>query len=158
GLAPGTYVVREVPQAGWVRTAPASGSYQVTIVDATTTAGGNDFGNFRLVAVSGTVFNDVNYNGTRDSGAPGLARWTSHDHPNNNATLAPGEPPPLTNAAGPSNLTNLGPGTHYIGAVLQARWYQTPPGPATAGAHVITTVSGQNQPGRDFGNRLINPA
>src|SRR5262249_42153828 len=162
GLAPGTYVVREVlqttPPPPWIQTTPASGSFTVTIVDATTTAAGNDFGNFRLVAVSGTVFNDVNYNGTRDPGEPALAGWTVYDDLNNNGILDPGEPSTLSSATGAYNLTNIGPGTHYIREVLQTGWYQTAPGAATAGAHVITTASGQNVTGRDFRNRLINPA
>src|SRR5262249_25258209 len=60
GLAPGTYTVREALQAGWVGTEPSGGSYTVTIVDTSTVATDQDFGNFRLVTISGTVFNDIN--------------------------------------------------------------------------------------------------
>jgi RHS repeat-associated protein len=43
-LAPGVYTVREVPQAGWVWTAPANGSATVTVVGGQV-VNGIDFGN-----------------------------------------------------------------------------------------------------------------
>jgi hypothetical protein len=47
-LAPGSYIVREVQQAGWVQTNPPGGSYSVNLVDADST--GNDFGNHQIMS------------------------------------------------------------------------------------------------------------
>ena len=43
---------------------------------AVATYTGLDFGNFQLVSVSGNVYNDLNGNGNRDPGDPGLQGWT----------------------------------------------------------------------------------
>src|SRR3954451_22352079 len=51
-------------------------------------------------SVQGTVFNDVNGNGARDAGEPGLAGWTAYLDPNANSVLDPGEPAAATDAAG----------------------------------------------------------
>lgn len=63
--APVVYRVREVVQNGWAQTsamppdvAPLSGGVLP----------GGDFGNFRLVTVSGSVFDDTNGNGLRNAG------------------------------------------------------------------------------------------
>ena len=45
GLAPGTYVIREVQQPGWTAKAPAGGKYTVTLDATTTSVTGRDFGN-----------------------------------------------------------------------------------------------------------------
>jgi hypothetical protein len=46
-LAPGNYTVYEVPQDGWIQSAPAAGFYGATILDGTTIVTGLDFGNFQ---------------------------------------------------------------------------------------------------------------
>ena len=46
-LAPGSYAVREVQKAGWVKTCPPGESHSVTLVDADST--GNDFGNHQIM-------------------------------------------------------------------------------------------------------------
>ena len=58
-------------------------------------AAGPDFGNFKLVAVSGTVFNDANRNGLQDSEA-GLGSWTVFDDANGDGLLGAGESSTLT--------------------------------------------------------------
>src|SRR5262249_2841238 len=79
-LAPGTYTIEEVLQAGWTQTDPASpGTYTIVAASAGTYTG-NDFGNFHLVSISGTVYNDINGNGVRNKNQgqnePGLSGWT----------------------------------------------------------------------------------
>jgi len=48
-LAPGSYTVREVPQAGWIQTCPPGGSHSVTLTGADSV--GNDFGNHKTEPV-----------------------------------------------------------------------------------------------------------
>jgi protocatechuate 3,4-dioxygenase beta subunit len=154
GLAPGTYIVREVLQAGWVQTTPADGFFTVTI-DAPTPTDTPDFGNFQRATVSGNVYNDVNRNGVRDPGEPGLAGWIVYDDVNNVGTFLPGDPYAVSDAGGNYTLTNLGPGTHYLREIPLPTWVQT--GPAD-NVYTITPTSGQSVAGRNFGNRLVNPA
>src|SRR5262249_10160903 len=77
-VQPGTYTIGEVTQAGWVQTAPIPippGEFVVTVVAGQTSAN-NDFGNFQQATKSGEKFNDLNANGIKDSGDPGLAGFT----------------------------------------------------------------------------------
>jgi hypothetical protein len=73
-LGPGTHVLREVVQAGWEQTAPAGGSYSVSLTSGQTITG-RDFGN-RSGTITGAKFNDLNGNGVRNPGEPGLGGWT----------------------------------------------------------------------------------
>ncbi|MBI5711518.1 MAG: carboxypeptidase regulatory-like domain-containing protein [Candidatus Eisenbacteria bacterium] len=51
---PGTYTLSEVGQSGWVQTAPAGGTYAVTVV-ANQSPGGYDFGNYACTQTGGCV-------------------------------------------------------------------------------------------------------
>src|SRR5262249_33921064 len=149
GLEPGTYTVREVPQPGWVQSAPALPAYTVDL-EAGRDVTGFDFGNFRPVALSGLKFHDLNGDGVRQANEPGLPGWTVFVDLNDNGVLDPGEPSAVTNAQGNYTISNVSPGTVVLRAVLQPNWAPTlPPG----GAYTLTVVSGQNQAGLDFGNR-----
>jgi protocatechuate 3,4-dioxygenase beta subunit len=156
GLTPGTYVVREVLKSGWVQTAPAGGSFTVTTDDPRTVVTGLVFGNFQLVTFSGTVYNDVNGNGSRDTGEPGLGGRIVYDDLNNSGVFLPGDPFAVTSAQGSYSLANVGPGTHHLRELALPGWIPT--APAGGAGYTLTTVSGQNVTGRDFGDQLINPA
>ncbi|MBI3765355.1 MAG: T9SS type A sorting domain-containing protein [Ignavibacteriales bacterium] len=74
GLNPGTYRVEEVQQAGWTQT---GGQPFYTInVGPGQTVGGIDFGNSQVGNIYGMKFNDLNGNGVKDPGEPGLPGWT----------------------------------------------------------------------------------
>jgi uncharacterized repeat protein (TIGR01451 family) len=59
-LAPGSYTVREVQQAGWVQTYPPGGSHLVNLVDADST--GNDFGNHQIESMDVEPPNVLGFN------------------------------------------------------------------------------------------------
>ncbi len=63
--------IRQVAQSGWTRTKPQPGEY-VTAVLQGSVATGLDFGNRRPARITGTSFHDLNANGVRDAGEPGL--------------------------------------------------------------------------------------
>src|SRR5262249_13398877 len=140
GLEPGTYTVREVPQTGWVQSAPAAPAFTVDL-DAGSDVTGIDFGNFRPVTLSGQKFHDLNGNGVKDPGEPGLAGWTVFLDLNNNGVLDPGEPSALTNAQGNYTIANVNPGTVVLREVLQPNWVTTLP---AEGSYTLTVVSDQN--------------
>lgn len=73
-LPAGTYQVKEAPQAGWVQSGGLL-SYTV-IVGAGQTVTGIDFGNYRPPGIYGYKYNDLNGNGVRDPGEPGIQGWT----------------------------------------------------------------------------------
>ncbi|HUI39690.1 MAG TPA: SdrD B-like domain-containing protein, partial [Methanothrix sp.] len=143
-LAPGLYTVSEVEQPGWTRTAPKDASYSVELKDAD--AAGKDFGNKEaaFLAISGTKFNDVNGNGVRDSGEPGLAGWTvqlSRDGSVINATT--------TSQNGSYTFSNLAPGSYRVSEVAQDGWIKILP---SQGSYSIA-LKDASVTGMDFGNK-----
>jgi parallel beta-helix repeat protein len=88
GLAPDTYVVCESPMATWNQTFPQAGAGIVACTNGTLgyqftlsfdvnncTDTGNDFGNNRPSHKSGMKFNDLDGQGDKDPGDPGISGW-----------------------------------------------------------------------------------
>ena len=146
----GTYKVREVVQAGYTQTAPASGVYSVTVADGDTAAG-RDFGNrlatIGTASISGNVYEDLNNNGARDPSDTPLSAWTVFIDRNLNGVPDVGEPTTVTGASGDYSF-ELGPGTYAVREIVQSGYVQTAP---TTVAHVVP-LFGAPVSGRDFGN------
>jgi hypothetical protein len=85
-LLPGTYIVRQVDQAGWRRTTPSSGSYVVT-VSAGQSSGGKNFGNFQDTTPP-TVLSINRLNPTTQATSSNSVTWrvTFSEHVNNVST------------------------------------------------------------------------
>lgn len=143
-LSPGTYTVTEVQQSGWTQTfGPAV--YSIDVVSGQHDTG-NDFGNFRNIAICGEKFEDHNGNGCKDPGDQGLSGWTvTLTRVYNNSTTSSTT---TTDSNGKYQFTNLGPGAYTVTEVQQPGWTQTF-GPAS---YAITASSGQNVSNKDFGN------
>jgi hypothetical protein len=153
-LAPDTYHVREVVPPGWTQITPASGVYDVTITSDTDYFPGNDFGN-QLVnpaTISGEKFHDLNGNGTKDPGEPGLAGWTIFVDVNGDGKLDPNDPYTVTDANGNYTIGGLDVGTYVIREVGQPGWVQSAPG--GDGSYTVSVNPGDNLTGFDFGNFL----
>jgi hypothetical protein len=75
--------------------------------------------------ISGTIYNDVNGNGSKDAGEPGLPGWTVFLDTNNNGKLDPGEVSTTTDANGYYTFANLTDGTYHVREVTQSGWVQT---------------------------------
>ncbi|MBN1322464.1 MAG: hypothetical protein JW986_00480 [Methanotrichaceae archaeon] len=69
-LAPGSYIASEVGREGWKVTSPAGGSHSITVRDANVES--KDFGNAGDLSITGLKFYDLNANGIRDEGEPGI--------------------------------------------------------------------------------------
>jgi Ca2+-binding RTX toxin-like protein len=65
-------------------------------------------------SISGTVFNDVNGNGARDAGEPGLQNRVVYIDSNKDGILDNNEPSTITDAAGYWQFTGLSAGTYRI--------------------------------------------
>jgi hypothetical protein len=146
--AAGNYVVREVVQPPFAQTAPASGFYSGTIAVGQTVTNLN-FGNTTAVIFTGTKFNDLNGNGARDAGEPGLAGWQVFDDLNGNGTFDSGEPTATTDATGAYRLVAPNPGSYAILEVGQPDWTQLFP---ASGSYAGTATADQTVSGLDFGN------
>ncbi len=144
-LGQGTYRVREVVQAGWQRTTAIPADI---VAQSGVNVSGRDFGNFRLITLSGAAYNDLNGNGTREASEPALQNWTLNLDVGADGTV---DRTATTDANGNYSFADLGPGTYRLRAVVQVGWLQTTTNPAD-----VAASSGTNATGRDFGNfRLI---
>lgn len=142
-LTPGNYVVSEQTQAGWLQTAPAGGSYSVSVA-----AGQNlvdiHFGNFRLGQISGVKFEDINGNGIKDPSDPVLMGWRIRIAGSITDSI-------LTASNGTFSFSNLQPGSYTVSEVLQSGWVQTKPTSPSTYSVTINT-SGQIVDNLEFGN------
>ena len=137
--------VREVLQSGWVQTSFNPGDITLT---SNTPKDGVDFGNFKLVSIAGTVYEDIDGDGTLDTSPaePGLTGWEVKLYNVTNLSV------PLftltTGAGGTYSFNNLGPGTYRIRETQQTpTWRQTSLDPAD-----LPAVSGKSVAGINFGN------
>jgi protocatechuate 3,4-dioxygenase beta subunit len=144
-LGPGTYTVQEVVPTGWLQTAPpAPGTYRVSATSGTN-ATGLIFGNFQYVTYSGTVYNDLNGNGTLDPGEPGLKGWTVDLLQNGNVIAMA-----TSSSSGNYSFGHLLAGVYTIEEITPSGWYLTQP--ANPFSYTLTATSGSRQTGLNFGN------
>jgi len=95
--------------------------------------------------ISGMKFNDLNGNGVRDSGEPGITGWTIKiTDANGNTHTA------VTDASGNYSFTVPSPGIYTVSEVSQLGWVQTAP---SSGTYVVSVPTGQAYPNKDFGNK-----
>jgi hypothetical protein len=148
GLVAGEYTISEIQQKGWTQTAPAPvppGNHVVNLGEGQKVSG-KDFGNFKGAVVSGCKWNDLNGNGNKDPGEPGLEDWKITAAKGTVAKTA------YTGADGCYEFIfdKDEVGDWVIGEELQKGWEQTYPGePGTWTVHV---QSGTVVEGANFGN------
>ncbi len=142
----GTYVVQELDSiAGWRRT---KSGLQGMIVATSGQIDTADYLDFKYLVISGTKFNDLNGNGVKEGGEPGLSGWTIAVA----GGVYFGNFSTVTDGSGNYSIDSVFTGSHVVGEVVQSGWTRTmPSGPGTyaisgiSGNFVVTT-------GKDFGN------
>lgn len=141
-----TYEICEVPVTHWQRVVPADGDCYENVTPPFTAS----FGNAHLPALIIEKYNDLNGNGQRDDGEPGLNGWsfTGEEHcPNGASMLSYG-----TTANGGFlyyNLSGLGCQDHIV-ETAQPNWYSstgTTRDVALAELQVYSVEFGNFQPG-----------
>jgi subtilisin family serine protease len=86
----------------------APGVHQVNLTGGQTVSG-QDFGNFKLGEITGTVFEDLDGDGGKQTGEPGLAGWAVFLDANGSGAWDNGETSTLTDADGGYAFTGLTP-------------------------------------------------
>jgi hypothetical protein len=150
-LPNGTYTVCEVQQEGWEQTFPTTneGCWEVTVNNADVT--GRNFGNVKLVSISGMKWGDLDKSSTKNGEEVGLAGWTitiSGPVPSGYVTTATTSDDPL----GYYEFANLRPGTYTICEVQQNEFEQTYPDPTVNGGCHEVILGAENETGVNFGN------
>jgi hypothetical protein len=136
------YRVREQPMAGWIQTTADPAPFTPVSSQNVT---GLLFGNFHTVTISGTVYVDLNRNGVRDPGEPGVPGFTIQLDLNSDGTI---DQTAVTAADGSYTLA-AGPGTHTITEQPRRGFTLVSP---ISGSYQVTVASGSNITGQDFGN------
>jgi subtilisin-like proprotein convertase family protein len=108
GLSVGTHRVRALVQAGWFRTSPIAGSHLVSITSSTQSVTGKNFLNTRPGSIKGGKFEDVDGDGAKEAGDPGLADWTVYLDTNNNSVA---DSRSITQSSGDVFIPTLDEGT-----------------------------------------------
>jgi hypothetical protein len=104
--------------------------------------------------VAGSVFNDANGNGARDTTEKGLAGWMVYVDANNDGQFEPNESYALTDSAGNYKLT-LNAGTYTLRVQVRSGFYQTAP---HALSFALTIKAGSAITSDLFGVKPISPA
>ncbi|GET35334.1 S8 family serine peptidase [Microseira wollei] len=152
-LQPGTYTVAEVPQPDWEQTFPTGGTHAVNVA-ANQIVDNINFGNrdTNFGVIKGTQWNDLDGDGIKDIGEPGLSNRTTYIDQNKNGVFDPGELSAQTDANGNYTFTDLATGTYQVGAVPQTGWQPTFP---SGGVQTVTLSKGEIETKIDFGNKAL---
>jgi GH25 family lysozyme M1 (1,4-beta-N-acetylmuramidase) len=102
-------------------------------------------------SIAGTVFNDANGNGIKDTGEAGLAGRTVYLDLDNDLVLDPNEKFATTDSSGKYKLIALTAGTYKVREVLPAGWSQT--APSNGYGINVTLSTNQAATGKNFGCR-----
>jgi len=108
-----------------------------------------NFGNRSIVGeIHGTKFNDLDGDGVRDAGEPGLQGVTIFIDEDEDGIPDAGEPSAVTDVNGDYVIPEVIPGTHTVAEVVPANWAQTYP----SGTHSVVVGPSETVTGVDFGN------
>jgi uncharacterized delta-60 repeat protein len=114
-----------------------------------------DFGNRAVNGgeIHGTVFNDINGNGTRDTDEPARADWLVFLDTNGDGAWESGEPATWTDNQGAFAFLDLQAGTYSVRAESRAGYTQTLPSDPGYGAAIVRHQDGSSSVvnGLDFG-------
>ncbi len=152
-LPPGTYTVSEVLQPGWGQTFPPnSATYEIGLAPGQA-VGCVNFGNGRVVSLSGFKFADCNGDGTAGEGEYGLAGWKISLYKQNGVNWDY-VTETITEPDGYYAFEGLAPGVYKVVEESRLGWENTLPG----GGEYILSLGGEPKADLNFGNHWIGAA
>ena len=147
---PGDYEVRQIDEAGWVQTHPTGPAYHaIELID---NALGIDFGNVQTGSISGVKFDDLDGDGVKDAGEPGVNGWTIELMDSSTGLVADTAVTATGAEDGEYAFTDVIPGDYEICEGAQAGWVQTFPATST---YSLPLSGGDSLTGKDFGNTQV---
>ncbi len=159
GLSAGSYKIRQILPSGYTQVSPTNNYGQTITLSANQTVTGKNFADHSSGvtppstggSISGTVFNDLDGDGVKDSNEIGVGNITIYNDANNNSKLDAGEITTVTSSTGAYMLANLAAGSYKIREILQSGWSQTTP--ANNYGWTISLASNQQLTGKNFGTK-----
>jgi hypothetical protein len=150
-LEPATYVVREIVPNGFDQTAPGGdGAYRITLLPGQVVVGA-DFGNrLRRGSIEGVKWNDLNGDGVRQTGEPGVGGIIIYIDQNRDGRFNFGERAAVTDSQGRYQIVDLLPGEYVVREIAPPGTIPTFP---AAGFHQKLVFAGFPTVDVDFGNR-----
>ena len=150
-LPPGEYHVEEIQQDGWHQTYPPEGVHGIHL-EPGHEVHEVDFGNWQPEPgeLHGMKWHDLNGNGEKDGGEPGLEGWVIKLVLDDHGVISE----TVTDASGNYWFMDILPGDYFLVEVLQDGWQQTYP---HDGFHYVELGSGQVIDGLNFGNWQPEP-
>jgi hypothetical protein len=142
----GTYTVRMVTPAGYLRSVPPAGKYVVKL-GAGQSVSGRDFGAAPAGSISGRVFNDLDGDGVKDASEGGAAGFRVYLDANSNGRFDSGETSVLTGSGGTYTFAGLRPGVHVVRYASPVGWKLS----SLYSYYTITLGVGQNRSAVNFG-------
>jgi large repetitive protein len=148
-----SFVIRQVIPSGYEVITPSSNSFTVNPNNGSIQTR-NFLNKEKAGEIRGVKFNDLNGNGVRDPGEPGIAGIRIYVDLNQDGRINLLEPSGITDANGAYRILNVPAGTNLqVREAAQPGYIQTFPDPTDGGAHTDVTVTrGQVTSGLDFGN------
>jgi hypothetical protein len=147
GLAAGSHRVRHVRPSGYRAVSPSAGYHTLTLTSGQASTGKN-FADTQKVLIAGTVFNDLDADGTKDSGEAGLSGWRVFLDADRDAVFDSTERSVLTDSAGNYSFKTLAAGSYRVRGVLASGWRRTTP---SSGYFDLTLSSGATATSKRFG-------
>ena len=126
----GSFRIREVARSGWRCSQPSPCSYSRSLV-AGGNSTGNDFGNLGPSRASGTAFEDLDADGTRDDGEPPRTGTRLYVDLDDDGVADAGEPLGTSDATGAWAIEDIPAGTYRIREAAQAGWTCSAPVPCS---------------------------
>jgi uncharacterized protein (DUF2141 family) len=158
-LPAGSYKIRQTLQSGWVQTTPSNNyGWTISLTSGQSLVGKN-FGTVQSIAtpggrISGTIFNDLDGDGVKDSNEVGVGfGWTVYIDLDNDSVRDGNELFTTTDANGNWTLAGLAAGTYKVRQIVQTGWKQTTPS-NNYGLNV-TLATNQIVSGKLFGSKKI---
>jgi uncharacterized delta-60 repeat protein len=150
----GSYMLRQTVPTGYAQSDPANnGGVSITVVSGASVTGKN-LGDKPSGSpppggsISGTVFNDANSNGAKDSGETGIPGVTLYNDANNNSKPDTGEATTSTDSSGNYKFAGLSAGSYKIRQILPSG--DTQISPANNFGQTVTLATNQVVTGKNF--------
>jgi hypothetical protein len=126
GLARGAYRVRLITPGGW-RVSSPGGDVRDVVVTGPKARKVKSFGLTQAVTISGTVYFDVNANGTADAGEPAFRKAKAFIDLNNDGVRQANEPAVKVSKTGTWRFAGLTAGTYAVRLIIKPEYVTTTP-------------------------------